>query len=288
MRCHLKRGFLSVLSSTIVTALIFISQQCSAAETLLSGFEGDLSTTLGLDWQDDSISSAFVTTGATQGTQALEITHPRTQSIPLKLFGSIDTIYETFIDHTQLRADFTLPANADYREAFFRLQVNGGAFTIDGDDMILTPGETVNGIWDYEAEGVFGTLGMIGPITAFSLQLGMRGPEIGLPPTSVTIVDNIRWFSPSASLLGDYNGNDEVDAADYTVWRDALTAGATELLNDPTPGTVSESDFTYWRDHFGETLGAGAFSLTAAVPEPSSLLLALICGMLLPIARTRR
>ena len=287
MRSLLKRGLRRALAPIVLTVLIFMSQQCFAAETLLSGFEGDLSTTLGLDWQDDSLSSSFVSTGATQGSQALAITHPRTQSIPLKLFGALDTIYDTFTQNTQLKADFTLPATADYREAFFRLQVNGGAYTIDGSDMVLTPGATVTGVWDYQSEGVLSTLNTIQPLTGFSLQLGMRGPDIGLPPTSVTIVDNIRWFSPSAALLGDYNGNDEVDAADYTVWRDALDAGATELLNDPTPGVVNESDFTFWREHFGESLGSGAASLSATVPEPSSLLLALTCLMLLPLTRAQ-
>jgi hypothetical protein len=83
-------------------------------------------------------------------------------------------------------------------------------------------------------------------------------------------------------LLGDYNGNDVVDAADYTAWRDALTAGSTTLLNDPTPGSVTESDFTYWRAHFGEVLGsgAGAGAGAAAVPEPSSLLLACLGSLM--------
>lgn len=80
---------------------------------------------------------------------------------------------------------------------------------------------------------------------------------------------------PETSLLGDYNGNDTIDAADYTAWRDALTAGATELLNDPTPGTVDESDFLYWRDHFGESLGSGAGS-AAAIPEPAALVMLLL------------
>jgi hypothetical protein len=73
-------------------------------------------------------------------------------------------------------------------------------------------------------------------------------------------------------LAGDYNGNGVIDAADYTAWRDALAAGATSLLNDPTPGTVDESDFTYWRAHFGETLGSGANASenAATVPEPAS------------------
>jgi hypothetical protein len=66
-------------------------------------------------------------------------------------------------------------------------------------------------------------------------------------------------------LYGDYNGNSVVDAADYSVWRDALTAASTTLLNDITPGVVDESDFLYWRSHFGETLGSGAGSGAAAV-----------------------
>ena len=52
-------------------------------------------------------------------------------------------------------------------------------------------------------------------------------------------------FLASVGLMGDYNGNDMIETADYTVWRDALTADATSLANDPTPGTVDESDFLY-------------------------------------------
>ena len=89
---------------------------------------------------------------------------------------------------------------------------------------------------------------------------------------------SLAWYVdvPEVTLLGDYNENDVVDAADYTVWRDALTAGSTSLTNDPTPGAVDESDFAYWRAHFGETLGSGSGSAaSAAVPEPSGLALAL-------------
>jgi len=82
-----------------------------------------------------------------------------------------------------------------------------------------------------------------------------------------------------AALVGDYNKNGTIDAADYTVWRDAVTAGATELTNDPTPGTVDESDFVYWREHFGESLsgGSGSGQGTANVPEPASISLVALC-----------
>lgn len=87
-----------------------------------------------------------------------------------------------------------------------------------------------------------------------------------------------RDFSVTATaapaLLGDYNENNTIDAADYTVWRDLLgTAGP--LPNDPTPGTIDISDFEYWKANFGNTLGSGAVA-AAAVPEPTSMLVALV------------
>jgi hypothetical protein len=94
----------------------------------------------------------------------------------------------------------------------------------------------------------------------------------------------------SATSFGDYNGNGIIDAADYTAWRDAVTAGSSSLLNDPTPGTVDESDFAYWRNHFGESVGSGSGSATAHfVPEPTSLVTSGICtALLLAFARIRR
>jgi autotransporter-associated beta strand protein len=77
-------------------------------------------------------------------------------------------------------------------------------------------------------------------------------------------------------LIGDYNNDGKVSAADYTVWRDHV--GATTLTNrDPdNVGLVDDDDYNSWIEHFGETnlgSGAGAGFASASVPEPSSLLL---------------
>ncbi len=87
---------------------------------------------------------------------------------------------------------------------------------------------------------------------------------------------NVSYVTDFGGLDGDYNDDGTIDAADYTVWRDAMSAGATELTNDPTPGTVDETDYDYWKAHYGESAGAGAALGAATVPEPASALLLLL------------
>jgi len=93
------------------------------------------------------------------------------------------------------------------------------------------------------------------------------------------INDTISANSP-LNLLGDYNDDGIVDAADYTVWRDSL--GATELTpfsgaDGDGDGAVTRSDFNVWRNNFGATDGnlAQLGIASVAVPEPSSFALAL-------------
>jgi hypothetical protein len=78
-------------------------------------------------------------------------------------------------------------------------------------------------------------------------------------------------FAPDSSgmLVGDYNDDGMVDAADYVVWRNNL--GGTGLPNDPTPGIVDNTDYLNWKANFGLS-ATGALSM-AAVPEPGTLAL---------------
>jgi fibronectin-binding autotransporter adhesin len=85
----------------------------------------------------------------------------------------------------------------------------------------------------------------------------------------------VTTLGPTLGVTGDYNNNGVVDAADYTVWRDAL-GSATALPNrDPlNTGNVSNADYASWVAHFGQSAGAGSGGLSGgAVPEPTSLVL---------------
>lgn len=68
-------------------------------------------------------------------------------------------------------------------------------------------------------------------------------------------------------VLGDYNLNGVVDAADYVTWRDNR-GSLVSLPNDNTNG-VAADDYARWRSRFGQTSGSGAGELTA-VPEPAA------------------
>jgi hypothetical protein len=57
--------------------------------------------------------------------------------------------------------------------------------------------------------------------------------------------------------VGDYNGNNTVDAADYTVWRDKLGSSGASLPNrDPANSgnaNVVQADYNSWKANFGAT-----------------------------------
>ena len=77
-----------------------------------------------------------------------------------------------------------------------------------------------------------------------------------------------------------------VDAADFTVWQDNLGLAASVLNgNGSGAATVVQADYLLWKTNF-EALATGSEG-TAAVPEPTTLLLALIGLSLLPLWRRR-
>jgi hypothetical protein len=119
-----------------------------------------------------------------------------------------------------------------------------------------------------------GTGGMFDDFDLPDLAAGL---EWALLPGAVT---NFLAVVESPVLAGDYNDDGSVDAADYTVWRNSL--GATSLANETaSPGIVDDADYDAWKANFGAVAGgAGAGAGHAAVPEASTLILALI-GVLL-------
>jgi endoglucanase len=78
------------------------------------------------------------------------------------------------------------------------------------------------------------------------------------------------------ALAGDYNANGAVDAADYVLWRNN---GA--LQNEVhSLGSASAQDYAEWRSRFGSSAaGSGSGAAGSLVPEPESVLAALLAGV---------
>jgi Pel9A-like, right handed beta helix region len=88
-------------------------------------------------------------------------------------------------------------------------------------------------------------------------------------------------FVPAGPALpGDYNGDNIVDASDYTVWRNNLNTDAL-LPNDETPGFVDEEDYGVWKSHFGQSLPGGGSLAQSPVPEPGTAAAAILAAALL-------
>ena len=87
-------------------------------------------------------------------------------------------------------------------------------------------------------------------------------------------------------LIGDFNDDGVVDAADYVVWRKASPTDT--LPNDDTPGAVDASDYDDWRANFGKSEPAGSAALGAdPVPEPAGVLLLFIAILAGSMVRNR-
>jgi hypothetical protein len=82
--------------------------------------------------------------------------------------------------------------------------------------------------------------------------------------------------SYSASLPGDFNNDNKVDAADYVVWR-------------KNPGAFAPDAYNTWRANFGNPAGSGAALDSGAVPEPAvGALIALGAALFAASRRSRR
>ncbi len=80
-------------------------------------------------------------------------------------------------------------------------------------------------------------------------------------------------FSVVAPMPGDFNHSGSVDDFDYGMWQEAF--GLTSLGDGNGDQLTNAADYTIWRDTFGSVPGAAAVNGTA-VPEPATAVLALL------------
>jgi hypothetical protein len=161
---------------------------------------------------------------------------------------------------------YAIAAGAEFR-ARLRLS-NDDVTTLDLTNPVLEYNFTVSGTAaDFE---MFETM--------FALPNGIRSFDLtfisggALSATGTIYIDDISAaIVAAAALLGDYNRNGVVDAADFIVWRTSVgSIGSGFAADGNGDNTVSQADYDIWRMHFGETLGGGASTEIQPIPEPST------------------
>ena len=95
------------------------------------------------------------------------------------------------------------------------------------------------------------------------------------------------WNDLAPALPGDYNHDNRVNAADYTLWRNSLGQTGTGLAADGDGnGTIDDGDYVVWRLYFGEVASGNAANGNASVPEPTCS--GLLLGVLVCVLTCRR
>ncbi len=69
------------------------------------------------------------------------------------------------------------------------------------------------------------------------------------------IVYNVDIGAVEREILGDYNGDGSVDAADYTVWRNDEGSTTRLVADGDGSGKVDANDYEVWKNHYGNGVG---------------------------------
>jgi len=158
------------------------------------------------------------------------------------------------------------------------------------------------------------SLDLTNPLTELNFTVSGEAADFEMFETTIDLPDGIRSFDltfisggalsalgtfyvddvsaaivAAPVLVGDYNANGIVDAADYVVWRDSLGASGAGLAADGNGDSmVTQLDYDIWKANFGTTAGgAGSSAQHSAVPEPSTVLL-LVVGNFIVATVSRR
>lgn len=152
----------------------------ASADILVSSFEDDLSSHVGLTWTSDQTTS-FVSNGATDGASALQIVSPDNYSFVLSLDGP--AITPDYATYDNLVIDVTTPATAEWRQLILVMQGDGLNYTQVGQDVPLgTTSEITFDLSDFSPNPT---------ATWWQTVLVLQGGDSGAGNITTTI-DNIR------------------------------------------------------------------------------------------------
>ena len=164
----------------------------------------------------------------------------------------------------------------------------GGTDVANFDQLLLAGGVTLNGSADIRFTDGFAPqesdtfqLVDLGTATLTNWFQQITAPD-GWGMSETGQLYNLQ-YAATLILGGDYNADGIVDAADYTLWKDNLGLSSSALNgNGSGAATVVQADYLLWKTNFGLPAATGSEG-AAAVPEPTTLLLALLALVAAPL-----
>jgi hypothetical protein len=125
------------------------------------------------------------------------------------------------------------------------------------------------------------TLGVVSTEIVWSGSYGSTGLGLLAQAGQGFGVSGMATFVPG--LAGDFNDDNVVDAADYTVWRNNYgDLNEANLHYNGDGGGIGDGDFLLWRQHYGQGPDAGGGGGMSAIPEPATgLMIGIAVAMLL-------
>jgi hypothetical protein len=274
----------SLIRTLMVTApvLLVTCFPCSspvAADTFISGFEGDLGSTLGVDWKiADALATTFVTDGVTEGTEALSITH--NTSWTNAIFLDSGALLDIVASHDTFDVDVTIDTfDATWRQIYVIMQGTGLGWSqvevnLDNTDLDYITTNVSLDLSDPVGDGSLNWKASAQQARA-DLNSGaqtdewwqvffiFQGEDITGATEINTIVDNVRF---SGGPDADFNEDGYVDGQDSVIWQASfgLDTGGDADADSDTDG----ADFLIYQRQF-----TGPSPSFAAVPEPSTLVI---------------
>lgn len=170
------------------------------ADTLLSSYEGDLTSSVGADWVT-GLTHSFGSDGATEGSSALALTHGTGWTQDFSLDGG-PSLAQIVANSSTFSIDATTPATTSWRQMFIVMQGAGQGWTQHQFD--LTAGGTATATLDLEATGIQAAAAG-GDQSWWQIYLIFQGGDDPQTAEIVTMIDNVRFTAvpePGSLALG--------------------------------------------------------------------------------------
>jgi hypothetical protein len=216
-----------------------------------------------------------------------------------------DTTYSQFWDQPWNGSGYSWTIQT--RDYFQKLtdQLNGTALGLDKDVLIAPVGDVMYALdqrmragdvagFDSVLEVYADTLHLtpdvgyfIGGTVFYATMFGENPMGLPVPswiqpyvtPEVAAIIQRVAWdvvaghpySGVAAEVVGDFNGDSNVDAADFSLWKSTYGSKVDLRADANLDFVVDTADYTIWRNQFDTLVAGGAASAT--VPEPGTLLL---------------